>query len=219
MIRGLEIEFGRAVLQLLPERAILWPDRRTLLVADVHVGKEATFASLGVPVPAGISMKDLMRLSTLIEKTSARRLIILGDLLHARILRHPELLEGVAAWRNAHADIQMLLVPGNHDRSSGSIPPSWNLEICPDNWEEAGFAFSHAPPESPRLPTFAGHIHPKFLLQDYDRSLASAPCFVCDEKCLILPSFGTFTGGYHISPEPGRRIFIAAPNRVVLIPD
>ena len=38
-------------LDLLPEKAIWWPRRRTLLVADVHCGKDATFRAMGVPVP------------------------------------------------------------------------------------------------------------------------------------------------------------------------
>ena len=40
-------------LHLLPERAVWWPAAGLLLVADVHLGKAATFRRLGQPVPAG----------------------------------------------------------------------------------------------------------------------------------------------------------------------
>ena len=38
---------------LLAGRALLWPERRTLLVADLHLGKGAVFRARGVPVPSG----------------------------------------------------------------------------------------------------------------------------------------------------------------------
>ena len=39
-------------LQLLPQRALLWPARALLMVADAHFGKAARFRTLGVPVPS-----------------------------------------------------------------------------------------------------------------------------------------------------------------------
>src|SRR5215213_2758960 len=89
------IEFANESLHLLPDRAVYWPARSTLLVADVHFGKCATFRSLGVPVPAGSTQKDLARLTKLIELTSARRLVILGDLVHARAGRQDDMLDTI----------------------------------------------------------------------------------------------------------------------------
>lgn len=39
--------------QLLPQRALWWASEKTLLVADVHLGKGATFRALGQPLPRG----------------------------------------------------------------------------------------------------------------------------------------------------------------------
>ena len=39
-------------LHLLPERALWWPAARVLFVADLHLGKAATYRALGQPVPA-----------------------------------------------------------------------------------------------------------------------------------------------------------------------
>src|SRR3954462_2682161 len=114
-----EIEFANESLHLLPDRAVYWPARSTLLVADVHFGKCATFRSLGVPVPAGGTQKDLLRLTRLLEQTNARRLVILGDLVHARAGRSPEITDAIAAWRGTHLQLRIMLVRGNHDRSSG----------------------------------------------------------------------------------------------------
>jgi uncharacterized protein len=216
--RALKIEFAGEILELLPEKAVWWPKRRTLMVADVHCGKDATFRSLGVPVPAGSTDRDLLRISALMQRTGAARLIILGDLLHARLGRHPELVECIIQWRKTHPKTQMLLVRGNHDRSSGPCPEHWNIEMCEEPIEDDGFIFHHAPPDQTDRPTFAGHVHPQVFLTDFDGSLASTPCFVRNEDCLILPSFGTFTGGYTMRPEAGRKIYIVTPRRVVEMP-
>ena len=69
---------------LLPGRAAFLPATRTLLVADVHLGKAATFRAAGMPVPEGSAQADLARLCGLVEQSAAARLIVLGDLFHAR---------------------------------------------------------------------------------------------------------------------------------------
>jgi len=53
--------------------------------ADLHLGKAATFRRAGIPVPEGTSARDLARLATLVRDTGADRLLILGDLFHARV--------------------------------------------------------------------------------------------------------------------------------------
>ena len=213
--RPLKVEFGGEILQLLPEKAVWWPKRNTLLVADVHCGKDATFRSMGVPVPAGGTNRDLARISALLQQTGADRLVILGDLLHARLGRHPELVDCIIQWRNAHAQTHVVLVCGNHDRSSGPSPRDWNFEVSDEPMHDDGFVFHHVPPEQTERPTLAGHVHPTVFLSDFDGSLVSTPCFVRDGDCLTLPSFGSFTGGYTVQPQEGRRIYIVTPKRVV----
>ncbi len=60
--------------ELLAERALYWPRTRTLLVADVHLGKAAAFRAGGVPVPRGATASDLARLGALVARTGAGRL-------------------------------------------------------------------------------------------------------------------------------------------------
>ena len=59
---SVSVEFGGEALLLLPDRAVYWASRKTLIVADVHLGKGNTFRKAGLPVPAGSSEKDLRRL-------------------------------------------------------------------------------------------------------------------------------------------------------------
>ena len=79
-------------LHLLAERAVYWERTSTLLVADPHFGKAAAFRAGGVPVPRGTTTENLRRLDRAIARTNARRVIFLGDFLHAREGRAPETL-------------------------------------------------------------------------------------------------------------------------------
>src|SRR6185436_3860627 len=102
-------------LTLLPERAVWWQARQTLLVADPHFGKAATFRALGVPVPRGTTTGMLGRLDAIIARKSPTRLTFLGDFLHAAEGRAPETLRVLNEWRRRHPSIEMTLVRGNHD--------------------------------------------------------------------------------------------------------
>lgn len=216
---SIPIDFARQQFWLLPDRAVWWPARSTLIVTDLHFGKAASFRSVGVPVPAGATNKDLARLSSMINQTGAQRLLLLGDFLHSRGGRHAEVFDAIAAWRATHVHVPIRLVRGNHDHSAGRVPTEWNIEEVDEPYAEDGIAFSHHPDCPGAEPTIAGHVHPVLSVQDYDGSQVSIPCFVMDQRCLILPAFGTFTGGHRMSRQPGRRLFMLAGGRVVAMRD
>jgi DNA ligase-associated metallophosphoesterase len=210
------VDFGGETFVLLPGRALWWPRLQTLVVADVHLGKGAAFRKLGVPVPAGGSMKDLGRIATLAQRTGASRIIVLGDLVHARASYQPELREAMLAWREKHSDVNLLLVRGNHDRTAGRLAGELNIEEAEEPVGCGGILLSHVPRYDLGRPVLAGHVHPVVSVRDFDRSRVRLPCFVLDEDCCAtLPSFGSFTGGHPVGAKPGRRIYLAAETSVV----
>jgi uncharacterized protein len=218
LIKGsVSVEFAGQTLGLLPERAIWWEARSTVVIADAHFGKAASFRKTGVPVPAGATTKDLGRLDALLEKTGARRVIVLGDFWHSRAGRQAEVLEAIEAWRKSRAAVEMILVRGNHDRSAGRVPVEWGIVEVEEPFEEEGICLIHDPDCTGKFPALAGHVHPVVSLEDYDGSSVTVPCFVVDEGCLILPAFGTFTGGFRMSRQLGRRIFVVAAERVIAL--
>ena len=66
-----------------PDRALIWPNRATAVVADTHFGKSSVFGRAGIAVPAGSDEADRARLTQLIATHGIRRLVVLGDFLHA----------------------------------------------------------------------------------------------------------------------------------------
>ena len=111
-------------LLLLPELAALHVASRTLFVADLHLGKSATFRARGLPVPAGTTQDNLGRLSALVQRHDVARIVFLGDLLHSRHAQQASVVTPVHAWREAHAALQCVLVRGNHDSHAGG-PRCW----------------------------------------------------------------------------------------------
>lgn len=208
---------GEAV-ELLGERALHWTREATLFVADVHLGKAAAFRAGGVPLPRGSTQSDLARLARLVAVTQARRLVVLGDFLHAAAGRVPALDVAFRAWRDAHASLAITLVRGNHDDRAGDPPPSWGVEVVADPHAVPPFLACHAPCRPPTGYVLAGHLHPGVVLTGRDGA-ARLPCFVLGTRRAILPAFGSFTGLAIVKPEAGDRVVAIAGTRLFALPE
>jgi DNA ligase-associated metallophosphoesterase len=204
-------------LVLLAERAAFWERGGALVVADLHWGKAATFRASGVPIPAGTTAADLARLAAALSRTAARRLVILGDLFHARAGRVPETLATIAAWRDAHSSIDVLLVRGNHDRHAGDPPPGLRFEVVNGPHALAPFVLRHEPAPSPDGYVLAGHLHPGVTLRGAGRQSIRLPCFAFGRHAALLPAFSEFTGTADREPRDGDRVFIIAGDDVLRV--
>lgn len=202
-------------LLLLPERALLWERTGTLVAADVHLGKAASFRAAAIPLPGGTTTEALARLSAALERTAARRLLLLGDFFHARSGRAGRTLAVISAWRERHADLEIVLVRGNHDRGAGDPPGEWRFRCVDEPLLESPFAFRHHPAEEPGGYVLAGHIHPAVALAGAGRQREKLPCFLFGEKAGLLPAFGGFTGGATVRPREGDRVWAVAGDEVL----
>ena len=204
-------------LTLLSERAVYWERTQTVFVADMHLGKTATFRANGIPLPDDNTDADLQRLSHVLAKTDARKLIILGDLLHAAKGRDTRTLDAFSTWRTHHSELAIYLVRGNHDRSAGDPPVTWNIHTVNGPTLGPNFILTHEPFEPPSGYALAGHLHPAARLTGKGRQMLMLPCFWFGASCGVLPAFGSFTGTASISAQPGDRVFIIADNKVMRI--
>ena len=210
---SLEVFIAEESLRLLPERALYWPRRRTLLLSDLHLGKDQVFRDHGIPIPASVLQEDLSRLEHLISEYKPHRLIILGDLVHTRPRALDRWVQRFQHWRGRYGALQIDVVLGNHDRGMEDIVDQWNM-VPHQQIVEAPFCFVHDPRgEHPGYP-IGGHVHPTLKLQDGPATLR-VPVFWVRTDSTILPAFGVFTGGHDIRPDPTDRLFAVAGNEVV----
>lgn len=209
----LDIEVAGECLVLLGERAIWWPTRQTVLVADVHLGKEETFRRQGVPLPRGGLDETLDRLSFCVEQMGAARLVVLGDLIHARSGLTDEVVETVGGWTE-HLDAELVLVRGNHDRHLTDATMNWQMDVVGDALVDGPFVLAHEPTKDPRGYVLAGHFHPTVRLRAGGDTLR-LPCFCFDDDVGMLPAFTPFSNGLVQKKTTGRRLYAVADGDVI----
>jgi DNA ligase-associated metallophosphoesterase len=213
----LSIELQGEPVLLHPARALILPARRTVLIADPHFGKDDVFRRAGIAVPAGTASADIERLANLIAARACERLVVLGDFLHAETKVDDSFLPAFRLWRARHPQLSVDVVTGNHDRRErvakweGLV--RWHVQYL----VEPPFVFAHEPVARGEGYVLAGHIHPVFHMARVRRRLR-VPVFWQRPDSLVLPSFGSFTGGASIRPSAEDRLFAAGPERVIPIP-
>ncbi len=205
-------------LRLLPERALFWTRTATLIIADPHLGKAAALRAASIAVPEGTADDDLERLSRAITRCAARRLVILGDLLHARNGCTAATLAAVTGWRQRHPDLELVLVRGNHDAHAGDPPDAWRITCVNDPWHALPFVMRHVPGTSAEGYVLAGHLHPAVRLSGAGRQRVTLPCFWFGPRAGVLPAFGGFTGTAIITPAPGDQVFVITGDEVITVP-
>jgi len=203
---------------LLPDPALWWPEGNTLFIADLHMGKAAVFRARGLPVPSGTTGSDLQRLDALLARQPARRLVILGDFLHAAESRTPAVLAALQAWRLSHPGLEIVLVRGNHDSHAGDPPSSLGIEVVDEPWPLGPFACCHHPQRHAGRQVLAGHVHPAVRLRGPGRDSLRLPCFSHAPGLTLLPAFGGFTGTHVLAPAPGQQLFAVGDGRVWRVP-
>jgi len=197
-MKSLEIEIENEHLSLLPEKAAFWAKEGALFLADLHLGKAASFRSAGIPIPHGTTEQDLTRLSQLASATGAQKIVILGDFFHARDGKPEKTLAEVKAWREQNSTLKIILVRGNHDLRAGDPPKEWGFEVVDEPFRIGPFACVHHLQSRSSRFVFQGHIHPKIRITEKSGASKSFPCFVRECQRLIFPAFGSFTGGSNV---------------------
>ena len=215
-----EIEIADEAMHMLPERAMYWPRRSTLFIADTHFGKDAAFRHAGVPVPQQSLQADLRRLTSLIRNTACERLIVIGDFYHARSGRSDHTETHLEAWFARHGSLTVVVIEGNHDEHAGPPRLDWHVRFSSERVCEAPFVFVHDPAEVATSPGYriCGHLHPVVNLRGPARSMRRVPCFAIADDHAVLPAFAGFTGGKTITRRPGMAICPIIDGRISVLP-
>lgn len=182
--------FAGQSFQMLADRALFWPRHAALIVADLHLEKGSWYAALGQPLPPYDSHDTLDRLALLAAETGAQAIWCLGDSFHDRDAASRIAPTIAARLHGQAAATRLLWIAGNHD---GLTAGAWGGEIADEHIVD-GIVFRHQSRASEIRPEISGHFHPKLRLTVRGRNV-SRPCFAGDEQRLILPAFGSLTGG------------------------
>ncbi|CUK04722.1 metallophosphoesterase, DNA ligase-associated [Ruegeria denitrificans] len=185
--------FAGQTLSALGSGALWWPDQQLLCVSDLHLGKSERIARRGGPtLPPYDSRETLTRLATDITRTNPATVICLGD-------SFDDLQSSLAMEASDQRDITTLQagrrwiwIEGNHDPGPIDLGGTHMSEclIGPLTFRHIAKPLTQS--------EVSGHYHPKARLNARGRSI-TRPAFLIDQTRLILPAYGTYTGGLRSS--------------------
>jgi uncharacterized protein len=185
--------------------ALYEPDLGVLLIADLHLEQGASMARRGVHVPPFDTASTLHLLAEVLDEIQPKKLILLGDSFHST--QAPQMLSDVnRAWLDRLVVTQETLwISGNHDPHIDATTHALGEVML-----------RHEP--SPFLEglEIAGHLHPGCTVVQRGVRLRGK-CFVRDEKRILLPAFGAYTGGFDVSHAAFDGLFDMKKARALMI--
>lgn len=186
--------FCGAELIALGSGALLWPEQSLLVVSDLHLGKSERIARRsGQMLPPYENTETLTRLEADIDAHAPSNVLCLGDSFDDLNAGHA-LSDPVTEWlTRLMAGRVWTWIEGNHDPGP--------LELGGTHLAQqsvGALTFRHIADLDACTGEVSGHYHPKASLHSRGRTV-TRPCFLYDNTRLILPAYGTYTGGLRSS--------------------
>ena len=192
------------------DAALWWPERRALLVADLHLEKGSFYAATGQMLPPYDSRATMEAIDALVERVRPETIYCLGDNFHDDAGEARLSPCAAAILQRLTATLDWVWIRGNHDRE---VSGRWGGRALAE-LEVGGLLLRHEAEPNELRPELSGHFHPKLRMSVRGRRIARR-CFVRTETKLIFPAFGSLTGGLDAThPEIARAC--AAPAEALL---
>lgn len=184
------------------DRAVYFPDVETLVVADLHLGRDA---ASNVEVRLGEHEDVTGRFAALLERYDPDAAVVAGDLLHSFSTLPRGVLESVTALTDAArlAGTRLVVTPGNHDAMLTKV---WKGPTIDEyRLGEWIVCHGHGEPEGEAAGYVVGHDHPTVEIEGQRR-----PCFLYGEgvyrgaDLLVLPAFTPLAPGVAVNRMTAR---------------
>jgi hypothetical protein len=185
-MNSVDFDFCGETLTACPSGALFLARERVLVVSDLHLGKSERIARRGgALLPPYDTVETLTRLGSDIAAVRPGTVICLGDSFDD--LAAAEALD--AAHHEAIARMQAgrrwVWIEGNHDPGPVALGGEHLGELT-----LGALTFRHVAEADAGAGEVSGHYHPKARVRHMSR-----PCFMRDAGRLILPAYGSYTGG------------------------
>lgn len=197
--------FRGEILHALASGALYWPSQKLLCVSDLHFGKAQRYAQHGAsPLPPYEVHETLERLEKDITQTKPETLICLGDSFD-HLGASDDLDHQARDWiARLQRGLSWIWIEGNHDPDPTGHGGS-HLKDCgiqPLIFRHISQADDGASGE------VSGHYHPKATIKTKGRAITRR-CFIVDSSRLVMPAYGTYTGGLSVNAKPLNDLFAA----------
>ncbi len=209
-----EFTFCGAQLQARASKCLWWADQSLLCVSDMHLGKQSRNAKRGGGMlPPYATQDTLVRLADEIAHLQPRTVICLGDSFDDLDAETEMSANDRSTLVQMMAGRRWIWIEGNHDPGPVDLAGTHLAEIT-----LGPITFRHiADPQ--KYDEISGHYHPKARARG-----PAAPAFLVDQNRIIMPAFGTYTGGLYCD-DPAiadlmapRAVALLAMKQVIPIP-
>jgi uncharacterized protein len=177
------------------DRALYVPGERTLVLADVHLGRDR---ASNVQLPLGEPRDLLSRLEALLERFEPLEVVIAGDLLHSFDHLPPTVERSLGAFERLidERDARLVATRGNHDTMLESV-----FEAVVPEYAVGDLLVCHGHERPSRAAGYlVGHVHPAIGIEGRKR-----PCYLrgpatgAGGELLVLPAFTRLAGGVDVA--------------------
>jgi len=170
--------------------ALYRPEHTSLFVADLHLEKASWFARLGQFLPPYDSHATLTALAEEVERIRPSHVFCLGDSFHDNFGCERLPADARSLLQQLMDQVAWIWIVGNHDargidHCGGVIEPAVEM---------GGIVYRHEAFPAEPLPEISGHFHTQLRVNLNGRHI-SRRCFVVSPSKIIMPAFGSLTGG------------------------
>ncbi|WP_458185472.1 metallophosphoesterase [Haladaptatus sp. NG-WS-4] len=174
------------------DRAAYLPGADALVLADLHVGKDATSS---IEFPLGERRDLTSRFGALLDRFAPSEVVLAGDVLHAFDRIPDDVPDTLADLRTLaeEAGATLVAVRGNHDSMLDELTDACDEYRLAD---DTLVCHGHAEPTTDAPRYVVGHDHPAIEIEGRRR-----PCYLwgsntfSDSDVLVLPAFTRLATG------------------------
>ena len=210
-LRADELELAGENLVCLPSGCLFWPAEQLFVVSDLHLETGSSYAGRGQLVPPYDTEQTLTRLCAELRMVQPKYVICLGDSFHDVEGSSRLIPSARAILQECQRSREWVWIAGNHDPEAPALSG-----MVADELAVGGITFRHEPEPQISSAEICGHLHPAARVNLGVRRVRRR-CFVADRQRLMLPSFGTYTGGLSIANPAFQGLFEKAQQWVWLL--
>ncbi len=193
--------------------ALFCADEKLLLIADLHLEQGASLARRGLHVPPYDTLATLTMLEQVLANTGARRLVLLGDSFHDAVAHEAVRESDADRLRHITSSIETIWISGNHDPKSHDTLGG----TCVDEMLFGSITLRHIPSRLREHELeIAGHLHPGATVVQRGHPIRTK-CFIADQRRIILPAFGSYTGALNVLSDAFSGLFDEAKTQAWMI--
>jgi uncharacterized protein len=193
--------------------ALFLAEEKLLLVADLHLEQGASLARRGLHVPPYDTTVTLKMLEKVLVATAAQRLILLGDSFHDSVAHEDVVPQDAERLRAITSNVDTIWISGNHDPQSHDALGG----TCVEELALGDITLRHIPSKlAASEMEIAGHLHPGASIVQRGHHVRTK-CFVSDDRRIILPAFGSYTGALNIKHTAFHGLFNTAQTKAWMI--